>query len=39
MKNCKITEKDSVFFVCNKEKEANKFAGIARQKMRGVKIN
>ena len=33
MKNCKITEKDSVFFVCNKEKEANKFAGIARQKI------
>ncbi len=33
MKNCQITEKDSVFFVCNKEKEANKFAGIARQKI------
>ena len=33
MKNCKITEKDSVFFVCNKEKEATKFAGIARQKI------
>ena len=33
MKICKITEKDSVFFVCNKEKEANKFAGIARQKI------
>ena len=33
MKSCKITEKDSVFFVCNKEKEANKFSGIARQKI------
>tara|TARA_B100001996_G_scaffold344556_1_gene300401 strand:- start:777 stop:2567 length:1791 start_codon:yes stop_codon:yes gene_type:complete len=33
MKNCKITEKDSVFFVCNKEKDAIKFAGIARQKI------
>ena len=32
-KNCKITEKDSVFFVCNKEKEAIKFSGIARQKI------
>ncbi len=30
---CKINEKDSVFFVCNKEHEANKFAGIARQKI------
>jgi len=33
MKNCKITEKDSVFFVCNKEKEAIRFSGIARQKI------
>ena len=33
MKNCKISEKDSVFFVCNKEKEATKFSGIARQKI------
>ncbi len=33
MKNCKIIEKDSVFFVCNKEKEAIKFSGIARQKI------
>ena len=33
MKNCKINEKDSVFFVCNKEKEATKFSGIARQKI------
>ena len=33
VKKCKITEKDSVFFVCNKEKEATKFAGIARQKI------
>ena len=33
MKLCKITEKDSVFFVCNTITEANKFAGIARQKI------
>ncbi len=33
LKKCKITEKDSVFFVCNKEKEAIKFSGIARQKI------
>jgi len=33
IKNCKITEKDSIFFVCNKEKEAIKFSGIARQKI------
>ena len=33
IKNCKITEKDSVFFVCNREKEATKFSGIARQKI------
>ena len=33
MKSCKITDKDSVFFVCNKEKEAIKFSGIARQKI------
>ncbi len=33
LKDCKITEKDSVFFVCNKEKEATKFSGIARQKI------
>ena len=33
IKKCKITEKDSVFFVCNKEKEAIKFSGIARQKI------
>ena len=32
-KKCKISEKDSVFFVCNKENEANNFAGIARQKI------
>ena len=30
---CKISEKDSVFFVCNKTIEANKFAGIVRQKI------
>ena len=33
LKICQINEKDSVFFVCNKEHEANKFAGIARQKI------
>ena len=33
LKKCKISEKDSVFFVCNREKEANNFAGIARQKI------
>ncbi len=33
IKKCKISDKDSVFFVCNKEKEANNFAGIARQKI------
>ncbi len=33
MKACNITEKDSVFFVCNQTSEANRFAGIARQKI------
>ena len=33
MKSCNITEKDSVFFVCNQISEANRFAGIARQKI------
>ncbi len=33
LKKCKISEKDSVFFVCNKENEAINFAGIARQKI------
>ncbi len=33
LKVCKISEKDSVFFVCNIEAEANKFAGVARQKI------
>ena len=33
LKKCKISEKDSVFFVCNKENEVNNFAGIARQKI------
>ena len=33
IKICKITDKDSVFFVCNNEKEALKFAGVARQKI------
>ena len=33
MKACNITETDSVFFVCNQAAEANRFAGIARQKI------
>ncbi len=33
LKECKINEKGSIFFVCNKKQEANKFAGIARQKI------
>ncbi len=33
VKLCKINEKDSIFFVCNKEKEAINFSGIARQKI------
>tara|TARA_Y100001970_G_scaffold293916_1_gene444582 strand:+ start:2773 stop:4566 length:1794 start_codon:yes stop_codon:yes gene_type:complete len=33
LKECNIDEKDSVFFVCNQALEANKFAGIARQKI------
>ena len=33
LKECNIDEKGSVFLVCNKEPEASKFAGIARQKI------
>ena len=33
LKDCNIDEKGSVFFVCNHEPEASKFAGIARQKI------
>ena len=33
LKECNIDEKGSVFFVCNKEPEASKFAGMARQKI------
>ncbi len=33
IKTCKLNETDSVFFVCNKEKEANKFSGVVRQKI------
>ena len=33
LKLCKINEKDSIFFVCNKEKEAISFSGIVRQKI------
>ncbi len=33
VKLCKINEKDSIFFVCNKEKEAINFSGIVRQKI------
>jgi len=38
MKICKISEKDSIFFVCNKEKEALRFSGVARQKI-GDELN
>ena len=33
MKLCNISESDSVFFVCNKQKEAITFSGVARQKI------
>ncbi len=33
LKICNLTEKDSVFFVCNQVSEALKFSGIARQKI------
>ena len=33
MSQCKLTEKDSVFFICNQPSEATKFSGIARQKI------
>lgn len=33
IKLCKTNEKDSIFFVCNKEKEAINFSGIVRQKI------
>ena len=33
LKKCKVNEKGSIFFVANKVDEANKFAGIARQKI------
>ena len=33
LNTCNITEKDSVFFVCNKISEAIKFSGIVRQKI------
>ena len=33
IKLCKISAKDSVFFVCNKENEAISFSGIVRQKI------
>ena len=33
LKICKLTEKDSVFFVCNQVSEALRFSGIARQKI------
>ena len=33
IKLCKISEKDSVFFVCNNENEAISFSGIVRQKI------
>ena len=33
LQTCKLSEKDSVFFVCNNPLEALKFSGIARQKI------
>ena len=33
IKKCNLTDKDSIFFVCNKLIEAQKFAGLARQKI------
>ena len=33
IKTCKISEQDSIFFVCNEATEAIKFSGIARQKI------
>ena len=33
IKICKINYTDSIFFVCNDEKEAVRFAGVARQKI------
>ena len=33
IKICKINDTDSIFFVCNDEKEAVRFAGVARQKI------
>ncbi len=33
IKECRVTAKDSIFFVCNKVTDANKFAGIVRQKI------
>jgi len=33
LKTCNLTEKDSVFFVCNQTSEALRFSGIARQKI------
>ncbi len=33
LKTCKLTEKDSIFFVCNQVSEALRFSGVARQKI------
>ncbi len=33
LKICNLSEKDSVFFVCNKKEDAQKFSGVARQKI------
>ncbi len=38
IKDCKISEKDSLFFVCNNITEAQKFSGLARQKI-GNELN
>ena len=33
IKSCKLTSKDSIFFVCNNKEEATRFGGIVRQKI------
>jgi aspartyl-tRNA synthetase len=38
IKKYKVTSKDSIFFVCNKLKEAQTFSGLVRQKL-GIELN
>ena len=38
IKRYKVTSKDSIFFVCNKLKEAQTFSGLVRQKL-GIELN